>query len=151
MVHQSNHYEAIRRIVIITEVHMKKQIVGNLVKFTFEGDVPPLTFDCTKMSGANRAYAIPFAMCHRLGDAAALSRTMPDGSVRVITEAMRREAVAEIAAHYEGGSEAWEMRTTRAPARNPVWEAIAAKRGVEYDVVAAEKVAADLAELEGMA
>ena len=130
---------------------MKKQITGNLVRFTFEDGLAPLTMDCTKMSGANRAYAITFAMYSRLGDMAALSRTMPDGSVRVITEAMRREAVLDGITHYESGSDQWTLRTARAPARNLVWEAIAAKRGVEYDVVAAEKVAADLAELEGMA
>ena len=123
---------------------MKKSIVGNLVKFTFEDNVPPLTFDCTKMSGANRAYAIPFGMCHRLGDAAALSRTDKDGNVRTITEAMRRDAVAEVAAHYESGAEAWELKTVRAAARNAVWEQMAVKRGVEYDVIAAEHAQADL-------
>ena len=123
---------------------MKKAIVGNLVRFTFDDGVAPLTFDCTKMSGANRAYAIPFAMSHRLGDAAALSRSDKDGNVRNITEAMRRDAVAEVAAHYESSSDQWEMRTARAPAQNPVWLAIAAKRGVGYDVIVAEHAQADL-------
>src|SRR4030067_3408714 len=62
------------QFVRILEAHMKKCISGNLVKFTFEDNVAPYTFDCTKMSGANRARAIPFAMCHRLGGSAALSR-----------------------------------------------------------------------------
>ena len=122
---------------------MKKSIVGNLVKFTFDG-AEPLTFDCTKMSGANRAYAIPFGMCHRLGDMAALSRTLPNGETRTITEAMRREAIAEGITHYESGGDAWELRTARVPAQNPVWLAIAEKRGVAYDVVAAEHAQADL-------
>ena len=111
---------------------MKKSIVGNLVKFTFEDDVPPLTFDCTKMSGANRAYAIPFGMCHRLGDMAALSRADKDGNVRTITEAMRREAIAEGVAHYESGAEAWELRTARAPAQSPTIAKIAEKLGITY-------------------
>lgn len=128
---------------------MKKSITGNLVQFTFDG-CEPLTFDCTKMSGANRAYAIPFGMCHRLGDAAALSRTLPNGEVRTITEAMRREAVAEMAAHYESGSDKWELRTARAPAQNPVWLAIAEKRNVAYDVIAAEHAQADLDALAAM-
>ena len=123
---------------------MKKAIVGNLVRFTFDDGVEALTFDCTKMSGANRAYAIPFAMCHRLGDAAALSRSDKDGNVRNITEAMRRDAVAELAAHYESGSDQWETRTARAPMQNPVWLAIAAKRGVDYAVIVAEHAQADL-------
>ena len=131
---------------------MKKSIVGNLVKFTFDEGVLPLTFDCTKMSGANRAYAIPFGMCHRLGDMAAIPKSDKDGNVRVVTEAMRREEVAAGAAHYESGSDDWNLKASARPqAQNPTWLAIATKRGVSYDVVAAEKAAADLAELEAMA
>lgn len=129
---------------------MKKSIAGNLVKFTFEEGVAPLSFDCTKMSGANRAYAIPFAMCHRLGDMAALSRTLPDGTVRTITEAMRREAVAEGIAHYESATEAWELRTVRTIPQNPVWLAMAEKRGVDYATIAAERAQADLDALAAM-
>ena len=131
---------------------MKKSISGNLVKFTFDDNVPPLTFDCTKMSGANRAYAIPFAMCHRLGDAAAIPKSDKDGNVRVVTEAMRRAEVAALAEHYESGSLEWNLKASARPAaQNPTWLLLAEKRGVTYDVIAAEKAAADLAELEAMA
>ena len=111
---------------------MKKLIAGNLVKFTFEDGIASYTFDCTKMSGANRAHAIPFAMCHRLGDSAAFLRGLPGGEGGTITEAMRREAVAETGAHYESGSENWELRTARAPAQSPTIAAIAAKMGITY-------------------
>ena len=136
---------------------MKKAIVGNTVVFTFTPEngvaIPPVIFDPAKAHPDNQAYAVAFGFSHRLGDNAALSRTMPDGTVRNITEAMRHEAVVGLAAHYESGSPEWDVRTAgvkRAPPQNPTWLAIAAKRGVAYDVVAAEKVAADLAELAGM-
>lgn len=129
---------------------MKKAIIGNLVKFTFDDGVEALTFDCTKMSGANRAYAIPFAMCHRLGDMAALSRSDKDGNVRVITEAMRRAEVAQGVAHYESDTAEWELRTARTVAQNPVWAAIAAKRGVDYATIATEHAQADLDALAAM-
>ena len=143
--------EAIIPIVDYWRLVMKKQIVGNLVKFTFEEDVPPLTFDCTKMSGANRAYAIPFAMCHRLGDMAAIPKSDKDGNVRVVTEAMRRAEIAAGIAHYESATDEWNLKASSRPiAQNPVWLKLAEKRGVSYEVIAAEKAAADLAELEAM-
>ena len=127
---------------------MKKAIVGNLVKFSFD-QLPGITLDRTKISGANQDYASMFGLMSTCGDAAALSRVDKDGNVRTITEAMRREAVAERVAHFESGALTWTA-TTRAPVQNPIWAAMAAKRGVAYDVIAAEKAAADLAELEAM-
>lgn len=129
---------------------MKKAITGNLVKFTFDEDVPALTFDCTKMSEANRAYAIPFGMCHRLGDMAALSRKQSDGTIVTITEAMRRASIEEGVKHYESGSADWDMRTVRVAPQNAVWLAIATKRGVGYDVVAAEMAQRDLDALNAL-
>lgn len=123
---------------------MKKAISGNLVKFTFDDNVAPYTFDTTRCSGAVRAYAIPFAFMHRLGDAAALSRVNKDGTVRTITEAMRRDVVAELGDHYLTGTDAWEMRASGRIVRNAIWEQIAAKRGVDYDVIAAEMAQRDL-------
>ena len=129
---------------------MKKAIVGNLVKFTFDENLPGYVFDCTKMSGANRAHAIPFAMSHRLGDSAAIARKQPDGSVVVITEQMRRANVAELGDWLQTGTDQWDMRTVRAPVQNPVWAAMAEKRGVGYDVIAAEHAQADLDALAAM-
>lgn len=123
---------------------MKNAITGNLVKFTFEDGVPPLTFDCTKASGATRAMALVYGFSVRLTRMAALSRADKDGNVKTITEQMRRDAIAEGIAHYESGAEAWELRTTRTAARNPIWEQIAIKRNVAYDVVAAEMAQRDL-------
>lgn len=130
---------------------MKKAIVGSLVKFTFKDGVEDYTFDCAKMSAANREYAIPFAMSHRLGDNAALSRTAPDGSTITVTEAMRREAVAELGDWLMLGGAEWEKGRSRVIAQNPVWAKLAEARGVDYAVIASEKAAADLAELEALA
>jgi hypothetical protein len=131
------------------EAQMKKSITGNLVKFTFDDNVAPLTFDCTKMSGTNRAYAIPFGMCHRLGDMAAISKS--EDNHYTVTEAMRREAILEGIAYYEDSANMdWSVRKAHVIAQNPVWLKLAEKRGVAYEVIAAEKAAADLAELEAM-
>jgi hypothetical protein len=112
---------------------MKKRIVGNTVQFTFDDGVEAYTFDCAKLSEANRTYAVPFAMCHRLGDAAALPKAQKDGTVIKITEEMRRAAVVELGDWYAQGGSDWEMRGgARAPAQNPVILAIAAKRGCTY-------------------
>lgn len=129
---------------------MKKAIVGNTVHFTFGDGLPPYIFDCAVLSEQNKMRAVPVAMSHRLGDNAALSRTDKDGNVRNITEAMRREAIVELGAHYESGSPDWSPKT-RASTRNPVWEQIAAKRGITYEEYVAERAAADLAELEQLA
>ncbi len=127
---------------------MKKAIVGNLVRFTFDPEngttQSTLTLDCTKLSGAVRAYCVPSAMSHRLGDMAAIARKSADGSIITVTEKMRHDTVEAGIAHYESGTADWDMRVARAPAQNPTWVLIAEKRGVSYDVIAAEHAQADL-------
>jgi len=130
---------------------MKNVMTGNLVKWTFDDGVPSLVFDCTKASGANRAQALVYGFNVRLTRMAALPRSDKDGNVKVITEKMRYDEVAAGITHYESGTDQWEMRAVRAIEQYPTWAAIALKRGVEYSVIAAEKAAADLAELEAMA
>lgn len=128
---------------------MKKAIAGQTVVFSFDG-LDSVTFDAGKAGAANRAYAEMHGWQARIGDMAAISRTQKDGSVITVTEGMRRDAILEGVAHYEAGGAVWELRGTGTKAQNPTWLAIAQKRGVAYDVVAAEKAAADLAELAGM-
>ena len=126
---------------------MKKAISGNLVQFTFDG-CPGITFDITKVSAENRAYAALFGFQSRLGDAAALSREKAAGNT--ITEAMRRDAVNELVSFYhDAANKDWALRATssKAPAINPVWQAIATKRGITYEAYMEERVAKDLAEL----
>ena len=130
---------------------MKKAIVGNLVKFTFDDGVPAYTFDATKASGTVRDRAILVGFSHSLGDSAALMREVEVNgvkTVRTITEAMRREAVAEKGDWFMSGTLEWNMKSSKA--RNPIWEAIAAKRGMTYEEYCAERAAKDLAELAEM-
>jgi hypothetical protein len=112
---------------------MKKVIVGNLVNFTFDEGVAPYTMDCTKLTDEIKAQCPAFAMSHRLGDNAAITRKQKDGTVITVTEQMRRDAVAELGDFYMNGATAWDMRGgSRAPVQNPTILAIAAKRGCSY-------------------
>ena len=87
---------------------MKKQIIGSLVRFTFDDNVPALEFDCNKLSEANRTYAVPFGMCHRLGDMAAIQKSEANGFK--VTEQMRRDEIAAGIAHYESGLADWNLK-----------------------------------------
>lgn len=123
--------------------------VTKTITFTFDqASAPgcaPLVFDTTNpaIHADNCAYATLHGFMSRLKDAAALSRNNPDGSVRNITEHMRREAIANLAKHYESGSADWNVRTATAKIapQNPVIAAIALKRGITY--AAAEAFLAD--------
>jgi len=119
---------------------MKKAIstTGTIV-FKFDG-LADLEFDATKVAPAMRARAEQHGWLARLGDAAAIPRTQPDGTVVTVTEQMRRDAVAELVTHYESGSVAWE--TKRASAPSPAIAALAAKKGWTY--AEAEKFVADM-------
>ena len=117
---------------------MKKIITDTSVSFTFDNladgtPVPPISFDVRVLSDANRQRCIPFAMGHRLGDAAALSRTDSKGNVRPITEAMKRAEIETLVNHYESGSDEWSPKASaRQPAQNPAILAIAANRKCTY-------------------
>lgn len=125
---------------------MKKAINGTAVHFTFDDGLAPIVFESTKASNAARDHAEMHGWQARIGDMAALSRKQKDGTVITITEAMRREAILEGVTHYESGAEAWEMRGgSRAAPQNPVFLAIAAKRGITYE----EAMAAVQAEMLG--
>jgi len=127
---------------------MKKAISNTGVTFTFDGGLDAVTFDATKASEANRNYAVAFGFSHRIGDHAAISRNQ-GGIVVNVTEAMRRDAVLEMVAHLESGTEAWDMsKTARGPVQNPVFVAIAAKLGISYEAAMAKVQEQFLAELE---
>ena len=128
---------------------MKCNTTGTTVTFTFDG-LDAITFNATKAAPAMRAYAEMHGWEQRLRDNAAIARKQRDGSVITVTEAMRRDAIAELVNHYEGGATSWTVKAGAVRSLNPTWLALAERRGVSYDVVAAEKAAADLAELEAM-
>lgn len=128
---------------------MKKQIVGKVVTFTFEDNVPAVSFDCALLSRQNAEYAVPFGMGHRLGDNAAIQKCKENNFT--VTEAMRRAAIVELIEHYQSGSIEWSPKAkAKTPAINPTWAAIAEKRGMTYEAYVAERVAKDLAELEAL-
>ena len=120
---------------------MKKAIEGALVKFTFDDNVPELVFDVNSMSAENMDYAIPFGMCHRLGDMAAIPRT--DGLI--VTEQMRHDAIKAGMAHYaDVNQKEWNMKGgTRAAPQNPAIAKLAAAKGITYE--AAQEYVANLA------
>ena len=110
---------------------MKKRIDGQVVVFTFDDGVPEYRFDTSTLSEANRAYVVPFGMSHRLGDNAAINRKDVPGGI--VTEKMRRAAVAELGDFYATGTAEWDMRGgTRAPTQNAAILALAAALGKTY-------------------
>ena len=129
------------------------------ILFTFEpameGGIAPeaITFDADRVHSSLHHAAEMHGWEQRLRDNAAIARKQSDGTIITVTDAMRREAVLELVNHYHGGSSDWSIKkasTPKAAARNPVWEAIAAKKGVTYEAYIAERAEADLAELAAM-
>lgn len=114
---------------------MKKVIVGQVVRFTFEDGVAPYELDCTKLTAPIKEHAVPFAMAHRLGDNAAIARKDPKtGAIVNVTEAMRRDAVAEIGDYLAGGATDWNMKqSVRVPAVNQAVVKMAARLGITYE------------------
>ena len=128
---------------------MKVKQEGKVIHFTFEGDVPAISFNAELVVPTMREQAEMHGWEQRLRDNAAIARKQKDGSIITVTEQMRRDAVAELVDHYEGGAETWNLagRTRTAP-QNPTILAIAAKRGCTYaeaEAWLAETVLADLA------
>jgi hypothetical protein len=125
---------------------MKKQIVGQVVTFTFEDGVAPVSFDCNLLSRENAEYAVPFAMGHRLGDNAAIQKSKENNFI--VTEAMRRAAIVELIEHYQSGTADWSPKAkAKAAPQNATILAIAAKRGCTYaeaEAYIAEKMLAEL-------
>ena len=123
---------------------MKCKPEGNLLVFTFK-DLAPITFDAAKAEQhAERAKMHGFEQ--RIRDNAAIAKSEKNNFT--VTEQMRRDAVLEMVTHLESGGVEWNMKAgARAPVLNQIWAQLAAKRGVTYEAVAAEKIAADMAEL----
>lgn len=127
---------------------MKKviNIKAQSIQFTFDG-LEPITLDVTKVSADVQDYAVYHGLQARIGDNAAISRKQPDGSVIVVTEEMRRNAVKELVDHYESGSAEWNIGR-KAAAQNPAILALAEKLGKSYAEAQAYIVAKAVAELE---
>ena len=129
---------------------MKKVINTNAqaVTFTFEG-LAPVTLAMSDVTPANATYAMLHGFAARIGDNAAIQKSAENNFT--VTETMRREAVLELVNHYTSGSVEWNLKVSeRKSPQNPLWLRLAQARGVSYEVIAAEKVAADLAELAAL-
>lgn len=126
---------------------MKKSIntVTNSVTFAFEG-LDAIVLKMADVNPSNQAYAALHGMAARIGDNAAIPKT--EANNFTVTEQMRRDAVAEMVAHYTGGSADWNLKVSERKApQNATILAIAAKMGISYqeaEAYIAEKMLAEL-------
>ena len=114
---------------------MKKTIdaVAQTITFTFDGEAP-VVFNAASASETVRQHAMLHGFAARLGDNAAITKSAENGFT--VTEAMRRDAVLELAEHYATGTGEWNVRTAAAPKRpamNATIAAIATKLGITYE------------------
>ena len=113
---------------------MKKAIdaVAQTVTFTFEDGLAPIVLSMWQVNPANATYAMLHGFAARIGDNAAIQKSAENGFR--VTEAMRREAVAELVEHYASGSADWSPKVrAKAEKLNPHIMAIAQKRGCTYE------------------
>ena len=129
---------------------MKKIVnaASQTLTFTFDG-CEAVTLSMSDVMLQNRNYAMLHGFAARIGDNAAIQKSTENNFT--VTETMRREAVLELVTHYTSGSTEWNLKVAERKApQNPLWLRLAQARGVSYEVIAAEKVAADLAELAAL-
>jgi len=127
---------------------MKKAIEGTKITFTFSDNLQPVVFDAEKTHAAMQERAMMHGFAARIGDNAAIQKSAENGFT--VTEAMRREAVLELVAHYEGGAETWETKARKAAPINPAITKIAELRKCTYAEAQAwfnEKL---IAEMQGL-
>lgn len=110
--------------------------------FVFEDDVAPVTFDCNQAHFDLCIHAMMKGFESRIKDTAAIPRKQGD-SIITVTEAMRREKVAEMVQHLEAGGTEWNLKASaRRPVQNTAILALAASLGKSY-----EEAEAHIAEL----
>ena len=113
------------------------------VEFRFDDGLPPVIVDAMKLSPEMSRYAVLFAIGHRCGDNAAIQKSADNGYK--VTEAMRREAVIEMADHMQAGGTDWDLtKGPRKPAINPALVAMAQRLGITYEEAATRDVGAML-------
>ena len=128
---------------------MKKVIntIAQTVTFTFEGDLAPIVLAMSQVHPDNATYAMLHGFAARVGDNAAIQKSAENNYT--VTEAMRREAVAELVDHYASGTADWSPKAkAKAEKLNPHIMAIAAKRNCTYEEAQAWFNAKLMAELE---
>lgn len=128
---------------------MKKVIntIAQTVTFTFEGDLAPIVLAMSQVHPDNATYAMLHGFAARVGDNAAIQKSAENNYT--VTEAMRREAVAELVDHYASGTADWSPKAkAKAEKLNPHIQAIAQKRNCTYEEAQAWFNAKLMAELE---
>lgn len=118
---------------------------NDMLVFTFDG-LPSVTFDADKCGNLAKD-AEMHGFEQKIRDNAAIARKQKDGTVITVTEAMRRDAVAEMVTHLEANT-TWNIKSSgRAAPQNPTILAIAAKLGLTYAEAEAEVARRMLAEM----
>ena len=128
---------------------MKKVInaTAQTVTFTFDGELAPIVLAMSQVSPANATYAMLHGFAARVGDNAAIQKSAENNYT--VTEAMRREAVAELVDHYASGSADWSPKAkAKTEKLNPHIAAIAQKRNCTYEEAQAWFNAKLMAELD---
>ena len=128
---------------------MKKvpNVNAQSITFTFDGGLEPITLHMSQVSPANATYAMLHGFMARIGDNAAIQKSAENNYT--VTEAMRREAVAELVDHYASGSADWSPKArAKKETFNPHIMAIAQKRNCTYEEAQAWFNAKLMAELE---
>ena len=82
------------------------------VSFKIVGNGNTHVFNMDKAHAANVAYAALHGFKQRLVDNTAISKTNPDGTIRsaATMAKLREEALVAMIAHYESGTERWNVR-----------------------------------------
>ncbi len=89
-----------------------QQLDATTLQFTVRGHDTPLLFDVEKCSAANRAHAELHGWKQRIVDAAAIEASDKDGNFipTEIRDAMKFKAMQDVIAHYESGTDQWNLR-----------------------------------------
>ena len=95
------------------------------ISFRVVGNGNTHTFRMERAHSANVAYAALHGFKQRLVDNTAIAKTNPDGSIRsaAIMAKLREEALVAMIAHYESGTERWNIREPgKGGAKKPVFD-----------------------------
>jgi len=106
-----------------------------------------VTFDPSKVHASNRIHAEFHGWKQRLSDAAAMSRDTDSG--KPATPGDKEAAIRELADFYMTGAAEWSRVGTGGGGKSLTIEAIAAIKGVTYEVAEAEVVKFATAKYEG--
>ena len=128
---------------------MKKviDVVARTITYKFDGDLAPIVQAFENVHPDNQTYAALHGMAARVGDNAAIQKSAENNYT--VTEAMRREAVAELVDHYASGSADWSPKAkAKTEKLNPHIAAIAFLRNCTYEEAQAWFNAKLMAELD---